>query len=412
MIEDGRPDGSEWETSLGEAFRRADGEARPSDAFRRDLRGRFTAGTLVPSSGEVPPAGDCDHHPVEAPNARLAPVFRIPRPLAYLVAAAAAALLLVVSGALEPRAVPDPVRPVPARVSLEDQAFIAAERRLQSLPELAGRTFQRRLVEGKPYLLTAEAAFGDLDDLTPITLYLAEGEALLRQEFAEVAGHSRLPPVTVIAPTREVFAAVVAPRIAPVPLGDPVVAFALDREGVLLLSPEVLDDRNPPCEEMDIVHEGVHRWMLARKAPEAVLPLWMHEGIADVVSQAGSGMNTRAWCRQVLGWARSAGFDLFQPELLLGFDAYPEMAGFVAGNAACEDRPFAFVSLFHAQADSLVAFLLEDHPGCVHRAGFLRMVREALAGKRPDAAAVAGAAGFDSVEAMFEARDRWLGLDD
>jgi hypothetical protein len=287
-----------------------------------------------------------------------------------------------------------------------DEAFDAAEKRIAFAPGLAGRTWQRRVVEGRGWLLPAEVAFADAGELKTLSLYAAQASSLLAAKFPSVAERPALPPVAVVAPSRRAFEGLVAPEIDPVPLGEFTIAFHLADLGVLLVAPGALEPGGPPCEEMYVVHEGAHEWLRSRLGPGAALPLWVDEGLAGIVADAGGG--AKRWCRSVLTSVASHGLDPFAPEQVLALREYGAMAREVAAKAPCEERPYSLVPVFYAHAESLVLLLGEDHPECVHRAAFEAWLLGALDGKASGPDATATALGFESVEALFRARDEWL----
>ncbi|NUN53386.1 MAG: hypothetical protein HUU06_11455 [Planctomycetaceae bacterium] len=165
---------------------------------------------------------------------------------------------------------------------------------------------------------------------------------------------------------------------------------------------------------MDVVHEAVHAWLRARSPRGRPLPLWVEEGLAGMVSQEGA-FDTKEWCRGLLAAADQNGIDPLFPAEVMEVPDTASLAALVKARAPCDERPYTLIPVFHAHAESLVAFLLEDHPGCVHRAGFLDWLGRHLSGaplpESPDgpAFAAARAFGFESPEALFRARDGWLG---
>lgn len=404
-MSDGARDGREFTDGAGlpgdgeieAALRRAAGEALPREAFRLRLREEFVAGTLAPAAAEGP---------APAPAPRVLPV---PRWLAYPAAAAVLAGVLALSGALDPRAVPEVPGAMPPALSAAETALLAAERRVRSLPGLAGLRFEHRVVEGRPVLLPAGAAVADGGELRVLALYNAGAESLLAHELPEVAGRTPFPTVTVVAPSREVFEDIVAPRVAPLGLGPSTVACALAPEDVLLLSPGALAEDGHAHDEMAVARESIHAWLAARGGGRSAVPLWAVEGLAGTVSQSGS-FDTKSWCRRLLVEARSAGVDPIGAEDLLQLGSLREMARAVAARAPSEQRPYSLVPVFHAHAESLVMFLMEEHPGCYHRAAFREWLDRSLAGEAMDAVETAAFLGFAGPEDLLAARDAWLGL--
>ena len=389
--------------ALARALRRVEEEARPRPEFRVRLRAACEAGGLQPTGGPDPA-----EQPVLAPPAAAARPLPLPRWFVYPSAAALLLAAAALAGGLEPRAVPEPVAARPGRPSPAEEALVAAERRLAAVPEHAGLRYERSVVEGRPVLLCADATSPDPDELRVVALAISGGESLLAQELPSAAARRTPPLVTVVAPSREVFESLVAPRVAPLPVSAATVAFALRERGVLLLSPGVLDPGGPPCEEMDIVHESVHAWLQARTVAGRPLPPWVEEGLAGLVSQAGA-FDTREWCGRLLSAVEENGIDPYFPAEVLDLATMADASRLAAERAPCDERPYSLLPVFHAQAESLVAFLLEDHPGCVHRAGFLAWLEGALDGRADtEAFAAAKEFGFESPEALFEARDAWL----
>lgn len=384
--------GGESEEDIARALRRAADEARPREGFRASLRARFAEGPLVPA--EPGP---------EAPVRS----FPVPRWIAYPAAAALLLVAVVVSGALGPRAEPEPVAPMPRRPSAVESSMTAAERRAAAVPSLGTRAWQQRVVEGRAWLLPAETAFADASELKTLSLYIAQAEAVLGSQLPALAARPALPTVVMVAPDRHAFEALVGPCMAPLPVGDSTIAFALPDPGVLLVSPEALEPGGPPCEEMDVVHEAVHAWLHARGRGTAVLPLWADEGLAAVVSES-TVFDTREWCARVLSSAQSHGMDPYSAEQVLTCRDYGAMVRRAAECAPCSERPYSMVGVFYAHGESLTMFLLEDHPGCVHRAAFVEWLGRALDGERTDAAATARALGFADPGALLRARDEWL----
>ncbi len=386
------------------SLRGAEGEARPREKFRRRLREAFVEGSLSAPFEDREPDDD---EPMPDPVVRQR---HPPRGVLYPLAAAFAAGLLVVTGALGPRGVPEPLLPPAPRVSPAEAALAAAERRLHADPAFAGRPWQRRVVEGRPVLLPSERAFGDAAELADLCSAIARAEGTLARELPEAAARPARPTVILVLPSRAAFEGIVAPLIAPVPLEASTVAFAHPGLRLLLLSPGVLDPGGPPCEEMDIVHEAVHAWLQARRGTARPLPLWVEEGLAGIVSQAGV-FETREWCRRLLASVRAGGVDPVGPAEVLDFRSYPEMARVVKGCAPCEERPFSMLPAFHSHAEALVLYLLDEAPDAAgRRAAFRAWLGRALDGAEADAAATAEALGFPGLGALFAARDAWLGL--
>jgi hypothetical protein len=265
-------------------------------------------------------------------------------------------------------------------------------------------------VDGRGWLVPAAAPTTDGKELKVLASHAAEAEAALVRNLAGIAGRPSSPVVLVVAPTREAFEALVAPRMAPVEVGALTVAFALREAGVMLLSPETLSPGGTPCEDMegmDVVHEAAHAWLRLHAAPGAALPLWADEGIADAA--AASGYDPKQWCAQVLASVRKANLEAVHPEEVLAFREFGEMVRLVATRAPRKEQPHALVPVFFAHAKGLVLFLTDDAEPA-RKAAFLRWLGERLDGKPTDPAATAKDLGFGSVEELFAARDAWLGL--
>ena len=386
-MDDGRLD-----DALGRALRRSEDEARPREEFARGLRERFVDGALEPAA------------PTEAPPLRPLPV---PRWIAYPAAAALLGLSFALSGALGPRAEPEPTRPMPPATSPLDVALVAAERRVGASPHLAGRTWKSAVVDGRPWLLPAEVAFVDDAEMKSLTRYMARADSVLGEALPALARRAATPVVAVVAPSRQAFEAIVVPRLTPLPLDEFCIAFSLDDLNVLLVSPGALAPGGPPCEGMDIVHEGVHAWLRARRAPGVVLPLWVDEGLAGAIAQGFQG--TKRGCRDLLAQLAEHGMDPYAPEQVLGYVDYGSVAKQAATKAPCEDMPYYLVQAFHSHGQALAMFALDEPPGGARRAAFEAWLGRALDGRAAgDAASVAKALGFESVEALFAARDEWL----
>ncbi len=389
------------EEELARALRRAAAEARPRGEFRDALRERFADGTLAPSTpgtpGEPPPV-----------RALRVPRQNIPRWVAYPAAAAILAAAFALSGALEPRAPVEPPVPFPEKVGAAESAMAAAERRAAAFPALAGRPWQHRVVDGRPWLLPSEAAFAEGKELRNLGSFMAAAEKGLEKALPEIAARPAPPVVTMVAGDRAAFEALVAPQFAPYPLGDYTIAFAVPEPGVLLLSPEALAPGGPPCEQIYIDHAAVHAWLLARCRGKARPPLWADKGIAGAAAQGGPA--TRSWCRQVLGDSRSHGIDPFSPDEVLAAADFGSMARLVGSRAPRAEEPYSLVPVFYAHAESLVLFLTDEEDGTARRDAFVRWLQAALDGTVTDAAATARALGFADPAALFAARDRWLGL--
>jgi hypothetical protein len=396
---DGRdePDDRRLDDALGRALRRSEDEARPREEFARGLRERFVDGSLEPAAAEpVAPA----------PRLRISRWVAIPAAATLVFAAAALA------GLFEAR----PVVPVPPVCGLRhdapplspiDAAFAAAEGRIGASKSLAGRTWKRSVVEGRPWLLPAEAAFADGAELKVLSRDMAKADAAMEQAFPGEAGRAVVPVVAVVAPSRREFEALVAPRIEPVPLNEFTIAFSLDDLAVLLVSPGALEPGGPPCEEMDVVHEAVHAWLRARRSPGVVLPLWLDEGLAGAISQGAD--DTKKWCGTVLSDVASCGMDPFSPDQVLELREYGAMAKQVASRAPCELRPYSLIPAFYAHAESLVLFAMDAAPGSERHTAFRRWLDLVLHGKAGDGAqSVAAGLGFPSVDALFAARDEWM----
>jgi hypothetical protein len=101
--------------------------------------------------------------------------------------------------------------------------------------------------------------------------------------------------------------------------------------------------------------------------------------------------------------------DPFTPEEVLAQAEFGAMARLVASRAPRPDDPYTLVILFGAHAEGLVLFLT-DEAEPARRDLFVRWLGERLDGKPTDPAATAKDLGFGSVEALFAARDAWLGL--
>jgi hypothetical protein len=261
-------------------------------------------------------------------------------------------------------------------------------------------------VEGRPWLLPAEAAFADAGKLRTLGRWAGEAEAALRDILPSAAAREALPVVAVVAPGRRDFEAMVAPAVDPVPVEGSTIAYALRRERVLLFSPEALEPGGPPCEAMDVLHESAHAWLHARTRGHAPLPLWLEEGIAGIVAERGA--DSREWCRKLLA-LRKEGLDPFSPARVLDLRVYGDAARDVAPLAPCEERPYSLLVLFHAHAEALALFLTDAPGEPERREAFGRWLASALDGKDAPATEAAKALGFDSPAALFEARDRWLG---
>jgi len=399
---DGRiPDGDATDEALRRALRRAAEEARPRPEFRERLREGFLEGSLVPAVPDAAPAPEAA--PAPAPAGRVLP---IPRWLAYPAAAAALLVGLSVASSLRPEAPFDPPVASPPALSPAEEAMVAAERRLVADPVLGGRTWQRRLVGERPWLFPAEAASADAAEVEVISRAMADADATLRRLLEGAPERAALPVVAVVAPTRSAFEAHAAPLIEPLPLSEYTIAFGLRGPRVLLIAPETLAPGGPPCEEMDIVHEAAHAWLHARMDGAAPLPLWLEEGLADGVSMRG--MDAREWCRKLIGALRGAGLDPFSAKQVLETEGIAGAAEVARQAAPCDERPYSLLPAFHAHAQSLVMFLLDEEGG--RRERFLGWFGRTLAGERADADGTARALGFENADALIEARDAWLGL--
>jgi hypothetical protein len=395
-VSDGRTtDGDGFEDRIERALRGAGDAARPRPGFREELRGRFVDGSLAPAE----PA---------APAPARGRVLPLPRWLAYPAAAAILAGAFALSGALGPKPVPETPSPYPASVDAAERALRAAEASVARAPQLAGVAWQRHIVEGRPWLLPPDQSFADGRELRGLGKFAATVEERLRRALPEAAAREALPVVTVAAPTREAFEALVAPRLEPETLDEFNIAFALADLRVLLLAPKALDPGGPPCEPMYVLHESAHSWIHARCAPGARLPLWIDEGIAGVAEKKTE--YTLDWCRRVLGCAGADGLDPFKPGEVLELADFGSMVRLVAKRAPRPEEPLSLVSVFYAHAESLVLFLSEDGTDAerARRAAFGKWLEGVLDGKTTDAASTAKAFGFESPEALFAARDAWL----
>ena len=417
---DGRiPDDGATDDDLRRALRRASEEARPRAEFRERLREGFVEGHLVPAPAPAPEVAPAEIAPLPAPSP--APRrFAVPRWAAY--PAAAAVLLVGLAFAASMRdEEPDSstITPTGSGESLvgladpaptpDEVAMTAAERRIASDPVLGGRTWQRRLVHGRPWLFPAEAVAADAAEIEVISKAMAEAESALDRAIVRPLGNGTkaLPVVAVVAPSRDAFEALAMPLIDPLPLDEYTIAFGLRAQGVLLISPETLAPGGPPCEAMDVVHEAAHAWLHARQQGTAALPLWVDEGLAEAVSMRK--MRGREACRSVLGQLREVGLDPYAAEQVLGAEDLSAVAEIAKEAAPCDERPYSLVPAFYMHSQSLVAFLLEEEPAG-RREAFLKWLDRAMAGERTDPDATARALGFESAAALFAARDAWLGL--
>ena len=391
----GDRDGTWLDADLGAAFRQADAEARPRPEFRDGLRRRFVAGDISPLGDATPPGKDASR------------VLSLPRWILYPAAAAVLAAAFALSGALDGRAPVDPVVPVPEGLRVPEAALHAAEMRVRGVPALSAEPWQHRVVEGRPWLLPASAAAVDGKELRVLGAYMAEAETALARNLPGIAARPAPPVVVLVAPTRAVFEALVAPLTAPEEVGTWTVAFALRDPGVLLLSPEALAPGGPPCESMYVVHEAAHAWLHARSAPGARLPLWADEGLAGAAS--ATDYDARGWCAQMLALGRKENLEAVTPAEVLSVQAFGEVARLVASRACRPEEPYALVPLFYAHAEGLVLFLTDGEERG-RRAAFLRWLGDRLDGKPTDPAATAKDLGFADIEALFAARDAWLGL--
>lgn len=470
--DDGRRHGSmddhddRLEEELPGALRRAAEEARPRAAFRAALRERFAAGTLVPPETERTAAETAARPGAPAPGepATTAPRGRLLRPSRWWIIPVTAAAAMVAVVALQPEdaaagrgglsgllyrwfgiggggsqqvtfvsgtptVVVTPTM-IPAigippssatavapstearHRELED-VFTATETRLDPLPGLGNAALRHLVIEGRPVLLHADLAFGDYSkELERVCEAMTRSEAVAAEEFPGLASRGRSTPVVcVVANTRQVFEAVVAPRVEPLGMRSSIVAFALREEGVLLLSPEVLDPEHPPCETMDIAHETVHAWLHARTVDGVRPPLWLEEGAADLVAASSARWSPRPMWRKTMASLRSAGLDPFPGEVVLSLDTYPDVVRHARSQAPCEERPDAFLPVFHGQADTLLMFLADTADGTARRDAMREFLKSTLEGESPDPEGTARALGFADVEAMFAARDAWLDAD-
>jgi hypothetical protein len=408
-VSDGRDaDGDGFEDRIARAMKGAGGAARPRPEFRDGLRERFVDGALAPAVPASP--GDGAPAPVRA-GGRALP---FPRWIAYPAAAAILAAAFALSGALGPKAPVEPVAPIPGKDGPVDLALTAVVGRLKAVPALAGRSYQRRVIEGRPWLLPAETAFAEGRELRAIGERLTNVEKVLARALPEIAARTAPPVVTLVAPDRAAFEAVVAPRIAPFPLNDFTVAYALRDLGALLVSPDVLEPGGLECEPVRIALPEVHAWLAARAAPGVRLPLWADAGINGRAGEAFPEMgmdaaSMRRWCREVLASARQADFDPFDAVEVLALRDYPSMARLVASRAPRPEGPCSLLPVFTAHAEGLVLFLTDEEDGPARRDAFGKWLLGALDGKGTDPAATAKAMGFESPEALFAARDKWLG---
>ncbi len=398
---------------LPDALRRAAGEARPRPGFREGLRARFAAGDLEPrvrgpEGVDVPPVAASAPEPFR-PAA--APAWALPLAAAVLVAVG---LALAWRGdgpspvAVAPPAPPDPVAtPTP---SVERDRVAEAEARLRTIPALAWAAYDRVEVASRPVLVAEAASSLDLDALRRVCVVVGEAEAELARRFPVAAGTRGAPAIIVVAPSAAAFAAAVAPRVDPMPVPESVVALALREEGVLLLSPLALDRDEPVCETTDVAHEAVHARLHALARPGAALPLWLEEGVADVVAAACTGQALdRSW-KGMLQSLRQHGLEPFAPADVLTLEVYGDVVRHARRSALCDERPDMFVPVFHGEADTLLLHLLADErPG--DGALLRELLARCLAGDAPAPEDVAAALGHASAEDLFAARDRWLGVD-
>ena len=191
--------------------------------------------------------------------------------------------------------------------------------------------------------------------------------------------------------------------MAPLPLSEFTIAFALPSTRVLLVSPETLEPGGPPCEEMDLLHEAGHAWLHARWKGSEPLPLWVEEGIAGAAAMPGPA--AREWCRRLLRSVREAGIDPFTPEEILGLRSIGDAARIVEARAPCADRPHSLVPVFHAHAESLIAFLLDGEDDPQRPARFRAWLDGVLEGKPADPARTAEALGYPDPKALLDAKD-------
>jgi hypothetical protein len=391
-----------FEEDIARALRRGAAEARPRGEFRDALRERIADGTLAPSIPEAPGA------PARVPEPPVPRPLTLSRWIVYPAAAAILAAAFALSGALEPRAPVDAPVPFPEKVGTAEAAMAAAERRAAGFPVLAGRPWQHRVIDGRPWLLPAEAAFAEGKELRNLGSFMAAAEKGLEKALPEITARPASPVVTLVAEDRAAFEALVAPHFEPFPLGELTIAYAVPDPGVLLLSPEALAPGGPPCEPIYIHHAAVHAWLQARCAGKARTPLWADKGIAGVAAQGSP--ETRSWCRQVLTDARSQKLDPFSAAEVLSQADFGAMVRLVATRAPRSEEPFSLVPVFYAHAESLVLFLTDEEDGPSRRGAFVKWLQSALDGTVTDPAATARALGFADPAALFAARDRWLGL--
>jgi len=374
---------------IAEALRRAGGEARPREGFRSALRERFVDGALY-GRPAVP---------------LLRRVLPLPGWVAYPVAAA---VLVALAGAAREAVLRTPPVIEPPEVPPQTAALRVAEGEMRFIPAFAGQGFTRTVVEARPFLLAAGPSRTP-PHIRSVAIGSSAVETLLGVEFPCLDAVGRPPAVTVVAPDRRAFEEIVAPRILPLEPTSSLVALALEPEGVVLVAPEVLETREETECLLDVLHETAHRWLRDRAGGETPLPLWVDEGMADTASQACQGVRTREWAAAILGQLRDSGFAPFDARAVLAQTGYGTMVLHARKSSPCEERPDVFVCVFHAQADSLVLFLKDRADGGARRRAFDAYLVRVFRGERMDPDATAKALGFDSPEALLEARDAWLG---
>jgi hypothetical protein len=281
------------------------------------------------------------------------------------------------------------------------------------------------VIEGRPVLVPGDATFGGYSaELERVCRAMSDAEARAAREFPALAaaplvsgpgvgdsGPESIPVVCVIAPTRQVFEVIASPRVEPLEVRPSMVALALREEGVLLLSPEVLDPDQPPCEALDIAHETVHAWLHARTASGARPPLWLEEGAADLVASASTGWDPRPMWRKMMQSLRSASLDPFPGEVVLSLATYPDVVRHARSEALCDERSDVFLPVFHGQADTLVMFLSDTTDGDERREALHRFLAATVAGYTYDGDATAQVFGYDDVAGLMAARDAWLEIE-
>jgi hypothetical protein len=85
------------------------------------------------------------------------------------------------------------------------------------------------------------------------------------------------------------------------------------------------------------------------------------------------------------------------------------MARLISSRAPRPEEPCSLVPVFTAHAEGLVLFLTDESDGAARRDAFGKWLLGALDGKGTDPEATAKALGYETPEALFAARDAWLG---